>query len=161
MTGTDGLVFVDFYRDERDRLARALAITIGDGHLAAEAVDEAMARAYQRWRKVAGYDNPSGWVYRVALNWATTQLKRRSRAPHALTDRPIELAAPSEPTVAAAIAQLPVDQRAVVVCRFHLGLSEAETATALGIRPGTAKSRLHRALQKLQSQLAHLRIEED
>ncbi|MDQ1373248.1 MAG: hypothetical protein QOJ09_586, partial [Actinomycetota bacterium] len=44
-------------------------------------------------------------------------------------------------------------------CRFYLGLSEAETATALGTRPGTVKSRLHRALQHLQTRLAHLRPE--
>lgn len=45
---TETLPFEAFYRDERDRLTRALALTLGDGHLAAEAVDEAMVRAYQR-----------------------------------------------------------------------------------------------------------------
>jgi RNA polymerase sigma-70 factor (ECF subfamily) len=54
-----------------------------------------------------------------------------------------------------------VRQRSVVVCRFYLGMSEAETAAALGTRPGTVKSRLHRALRQLQTRLAHLSPEEN
>lgn len=52
--------------------------------------------------------------------------------------------------------RLTVDQRAVVTCRLLLGMSEAETAAALRIRPGTVKSRLHRATQRLQSLLRPL-----
>lgn len=152
--------FVDFYRLERDRVARALAITLGDAHLAADAVDEAMARAYQRWSRVGSFDNPGGWVYRVALNWGTSVLRRRHRAPAPHVERPTEIGPIAEPTVAAALAELDVAQRAVVVCRYYLGLSEAETADALGIRPGTVKSRLSRAIARLQPRLAHLRIEE-
>lgn len=152
--------FVDFYRVERDRVVRALAMTLGDLHLAAEATDEAMARAYQRWNRVGCFDNPGGWVYRVGLNWATSVRRRRSRAPHPHVERPMELGAVAEPSVHAALAELDIAQRSVVVCRFYLGLSEAETADALGIRPGTAKSRLHRALRHLQTRLAHLHPEE-
>ena len=47
-------------------------------------------------------------------------------------------------------------QRSVVVCRLLLGLSEAQTAAALRIRPGTVKSRLSRATQELATTLAHL-----
>lgn len=46
--------------------------------------------------------------------------------------------------------------RSVVVCRYLLGWSVAETAQALGVREGTVKSRLHRAMQSLQSALSHL-----
>jgi RNA polymerase sigma factor (sigma-70 family) len=154
-------LFVEFYEGGRDRVARALAMTLGDTHLAAEAADEAMARAYQRWDKVGRLDNPGGWVYRVALNWATSVLRRRSRAPQPHVERHADDVGPvAEPTVAKALAELDRKHRSVVVCRFYLGLSEAETAAALGIRPGTAKSRLHRALRHLQTRLAHLGPEE-
>lgn len=155
------VTFVEFYEDARDRVGRALAITLGDAHLAAEAVDEAMARAYQRWDRVGTFDNPGGWVYRVALNWATSIIRRRLRAPHPPAERgPTDIGPITEPDVAVALRELPPRQRAVVVCRFYLGLSEAETATALSTRPGTVKSRLHRALRHLQTRLAHLAPEE-
>lgn len=155
------LAFVDFYRAERDQLARALALTVGDSHLAAEAVDEAMVRAYQRWDRVGHFDNPGGWVFRVARNWATSVLRRRSRAPRPLIERGSGDIGPlDEPDVRAALAELDLKQRSVVVCRYYLGLNEAETATALNIRPGTVKSRLHRSLRRLESRLSHLRPEE-
>ncbi|MCU1426535.1 MAG: putative polymerase subfamily sigma factor [Actinomycetia bacterium] len=153
--------FVDFYETTRDRVGRALAMTLGDVHLAAEAVDEAMARAFQRWDRVGRLDSPGGWVYRVGLNWATSVLRRRHRAPNPPAERgPTDVGPLSEPDVAAALAELPSRQRAVIVCRFYLGLSEAETAATLAIRPGTAKSRLSRALRHLETRLAHLAPEE-
>ena len=154
--------FERFYREHRDRMARALAMTLGgDAHLGAEAADEAMARAYQRWDRVAHLDDPAAWVYRVGLNWATSVLRRRLRPMRAFVPHdPTDVDAPAEPTVLAALAALDVKHRAVVVARYYLGLSEAETAAALHIRPGTVKSRLHRALRSLEPRLAHLRSEE-
>lgn len=155
--------FHEFYAGSRDRIGRALALTLRDADLAADAVDEAMARAYARWSAVGAMDNPSGWVYRVALNVARSRLRRISRRlGDARSHR--EPAAPPvemiEPTVVRALADLSVDHRSVVVCRLLLGWSEAETAAALHIRPGTAKSRLHRALATLEQNLSHLRPEQ-
>jgi RNA polymerase sigma-70 factor (ECF subfamily) len=47
--------------------------------------------------------------------------------------------------------------RSVVVCRLLLDWSVAETAAAIGVRPGTVQSRLHRALRTLEADLDHLR----
>lgn len=153
--------FVAFYRSRRDVVARALGLTLGDVHLGAEAADEAMARAYQRWSRVGSFDDPAGWVYRVGLNWATSVLRRRRRAPRPPVDRDAgDVGTMAEPSVQAALAALDLRQRAVIVCRFYLGLSELETATALSTRPGTVKSRLHRGLRHLQADLEHLRPEE-
>lgn len=150
--------FDEFWTAHRDRIARALALSIGDSDLAADAVDEAMARAYQRWTTVSALEHPAGWVYRVALNWARSFHRRRRRTP------PIWLAAsgadhdePSmDPTVVQALYSLPDAQRDVVVCRLLLGWSEARTADALGTRPGTVKSRLSRAVDTLADRLHHL-----
>lgn len=153
--------FAAFYEGARDPVARALALTLGDVQLGAEAADEAMARAYQRWSRIAGFDDPAGWAYRVGLNWASSVLRRRRRAPLPRVERgPADVDPVPEPSVVAALAALDARQRAVVVCRFYLGLSEAETAAALGARPGTVKSRLHRALRQLERTLDHLRPEE-
>jgi RNA polymerase sigma factor (sigma-70 family) len=154
------VIFADFYRQSRPQVARAVAITIGDTQLADEAFDEAMTRAYARWAKVGRLDNPGGWVYRVALNWSRSVLRRvrrPQRVPHAALATPEHVAA--EPTIARALDELSVDHRAVVVCRYLLGWSEEQTAAALGIRPGTVKSRASRATKQLQSRLDHLRPE--
>lgn len=155
------LAFADFYRSTRDRVARALVVTLADIHLGTEAADEAMARAYQRWDTVRCLEDPAAWVYRVGLNWARSIVARRRRAPNPPLHRwPDDLGPIAEPAVAAALAELPVAQCAVIVCKFYLGLSEAETARALNTRPGTVKSRLSRGLQQLERRLAHLRPEE-
>jgi RNA polymerase sigma factor (sigma-70 family) len=153
------LGFAEFYRANRPSLVRALALTLGDVELATEAVDEAMTRAYQRWERVHRLDNPAGWVYRVGLNWAVSVLRRRrNRRP--LFQPDADNAPWIEPDVHRALGELSVDHRSVVVCRYLYGWSENETATALGIRAGTVKSRLHRATSQLRVRLDHLRPED-
>jgi len=73
------LDFEAFYRAHADTVRRALAVTLGDAHVAAEATDEAMTRALARWRRVSGHDSPAGWVYRVGLNWAISRWRRLRR----------------------------------------------------------------------------------
>jgi DNA-directed RNA polymerase specialized sigma24 family protein len=152
------MLFEVFYREQRAPIARALALTLRDSQLATEAVDEAMARAYQRWNRVQTLDNPGGWVYRVGLNWSRSILRRALRpAPVWVTDAgTMTDGSGLDPAIDRALAELSIEQRAVVVCRLLIGLSEAQTATALGIRLGTAKSRLARASTRLQSLLSPL-----
>lgn len=157
------LTFEDFWRTERTSLARALALTLGDVQLAAEATDEAMARAFQHWARVSTLDSPTGWAYRVGLNWSRSVLRRVRRRPPQWLAQPNTQhdAAPLDPSVTAALQQLPAGQRAVVVCRLLLNHSEQQTATLLRIRPGTVKSRLARAIRHLSVSLAHLDPQEN
>ena len=143
--------FESFYRAHRDRIARALALTLGDVHNGAEAADEAMTRAFQRWRKVSGYHNPEGWVYKVGLNWARSGLRKRSR--EVLTvylEHSYEQPLP-DPSLDAALADLSVEHRSVVVCRYLLDWSVEQTSAALALPEGTIKSRLSRALERLET----------
>ena len=146
-----------FYRDAWAQVARGLAATIGDRALAAEATDEAMARAYERWSTVGGYEFPPGWVYRVGLNWARSYHRRLARALPLRREESAEIGPIREPSVRAALLDLPVKLRSVVVCRLLLDWSVDETADALHIPPGTVKSRLSRALTTLEASLGHLR----
>lgn len=148
--------FEDFYRLSWSLVYRPLAATLGDADLAAESVDEAMARAFARWDTVRKTANPEGWVYRVAYRWAVDRLRRRRRL-WALLPR---LGSPDhadrhlvEPGLEAALAVLPVEQRAVVVLASAFDWSESEIADALSIRPGTVKSRLHRGLARLREEI--------
>ncbi len=149
--------FTAFYRDTWPGVARALAVALGDRDLAVDATDEAMARAYPRWATIAGYDNPGAWVYRVGLNWARSHRRRLTRRlpfSHPTEVPPVPVA---DPAVRAALMALPLKLRSVVVCRLLLDWSVDDTATALGVRPGTVQSRLHRALRSLHVSLDHLR----
>jgi RNA polymerase sigma-70 factor (ECF subfamily) len=146
--------FDGFYRSHRTPVLRALALTLGDRDLAADATDEAMARAFQHWKSVKGFENQAGWVYRVGLNWARSRLRKRKR--EVLTDsfpqQSYEVRM-SDLDLDRAVKGLPVETRAVVVLRHYLDWSTEEVARALGIRPGTVKSRLHRAVNDLRQQL--------
>ena len=152
------LSFEDFWRADRASLARALALTLSDVQLAAEATDEAMARAFQHWARVSTLDSPMGWTYRVGLNWSRSVLRRVRRRPPPWMAQPNTQHDPSpiDPSVVAALQALSAGQRSVVVCRLLLNQSEQQTADLLRIRPGTVKSRLARATAQLATSLAHL-----
>ena len=147
--------FEAFYRANADRVHRALVVTLRREDLAAEAVAEAMARAYARWSTVSRLDNPAGWVFRVGLNWATSWWRKVRREGPPADEGAHPRARPPEGSMAArdALARLPVPQRAVITCRVLLDLSTAETAAALRISEGTVKSRLSRGLATLRHEL--------
>lgn len=145
--------FDEFYRLHAGPVGQALELTLGDRELAEDALNEAMARALQRWKRVARFDNPEGWVYRVAMNWALSWLRRRRRErdrPLATTDTTVQ---PQDHDLERALAGLSVDHRSVVVCRFFLDWSVKRTAESLDIAEGTVKSRLARALENIKKEL--------
>lgn len=150
--------FDHFYTDQAESITRALAVTLGDTELAADAMAEAMTRAWQRWPKISTYDKPAAWVYRVALNWAFSWRRRRRRE----RERPVVLGAEQvdhgelvvrDDSVDVAIETLSIEHRSVIVCRLYLDWSIETTAHALGIAPGTVKSRMARALAELRTHM--------
>jgi len=155
---TEGqLNFDSFYLHNRDQIARALSLSLRNADLGAEAADEAFVRACQRWAEVSTYTNPQGWIYRVAMNWARSWLRRARRErdkrpllmnPELVEDDLVDV------DLERALGGLSPSHRTVVVARFFMEWSVDETAEALGIRPGTVKSRLSRALSQLSSELS-------
>jgi RNA polymerase sigma factor (sigma-70 family) len=101
--------------------------------------------------------DPESYVRRIMVNERITWWRRRGRhevAMAALPDR--GHADPSEATarrvdLAAALAMLAPRQRAVVVLRYYLDLSEVETARMLGCAVGTVKSQASQALARLRT----------
>jgi RNA polymerase sigma-70 factor (ECF subfamily) len=110
--------FEDFYSSTWREVYRTLAVVIGDADLAQEATDEAMVRTYERWAQVRRYDNPSGWVYRVALNWARTECGNCAGSITPVVDQPVEPETPADPALERALASLPVNNREVVILHF-------------------------------------------
>lgn len=111
------------------------------------------------------------WLIRIVANQTRNTMRGRRRR-DALAVRALELrdgpdpaldaiAAERQQSLVAALRTLRPAERDVVVCRWLLGLSEAETATALGIPSGTAKSRASRALARLRVELSELEVSHD
>lgn len=147
--------FEEFYDAKRPHLVRTLIMVLGNRELGIEAADEAMTRAYQRWADVQTYENPGGWVYRVAMNWAYTKLRRSKRELPSVyvTDKPHIEDPQFEPKLDAALAALPEKYRAPVVLRYYMDWSMEDISEALGIPKGTVKSRIHRGVAALQKAL--------
>ncbi|MFW2383778.1 MAG: sigma factor-like helix-turn-helix DNA-binding protein [Acidimicrobiales bacterium] len=145
--------FDGFYRSSRDRVARALVLTLGDQALGVEATDEAMTRAYQRWDQIRNYENREGWVYRVGLNWARSIWRKRRREVGEVFETPPIHDALLDVDVERALAKLDSRFRSVVVLRLYLDWSVEDTAAALGVKPGTVKSRMSRAIARLERDL--------
>ena len=142
--------FDGFHKANRDRLYRALVMTTRDPDVASEAVDEAMARAAERWGAIGVYDAPDGWVYRVALNWARSVFRRRRPLPRSSG---LVWDALPDPDVTSAVEGLPYKLRVVVVARYYLDWSTPQIAEGLDIPLGTVKSRLYRAHERLEKDL--------
>src|SRR5690606_7402027 len=106
------------------------------------------------------------YVRRVVVNLARSQWRRnaiqRKYAGRIETDHVMrQRAAETDPVDSelhdalwAALQQLPTRQREVVVCRFYLDMSEAETADALGVSLGTVKASSSRGLAAMRAALA-------
>lgn len=148
------------FDDRFDRLAaiayRVAFRLLGDREDARDVTQEALARAYARWRTVAGYDEP--WVARVATNLAIG-LWRRRRPTVPIDDR--HAAATEDPAGVAldrhglvdCLRRLPRRQREVVVLRHLADLPEREVARVLHTTVGSVKQHAHRGMARLRSEL--------
>lgn len=122
--------------------------------LAADAVDEAFARAFAGWDRVQAMRSPAGWVYRVAVNEARRQLRRATREESRLAAEPPPRATPPPGGEAWLLVEgLPLRQRAAVVLRHVAGLTETQIGEALGVTRSTISSSLADAYRSLAAQL--------
>jgi RNA polymerase sigma-70 factor (sigma-E family) len=133
------------------RLGRALT---GSEHAGADLVQDALERSLVRWSRIES-DDPEGSVRRVMVtrNISAWRRVRRERLTAQVPET--SYADPqADPSLWAAMAQLPPRQRAVIALRYYEDLTEAQTAELLGISAGTVKSQASRAMARLRELLA-------
>jgi RNA polymerase sigma-70 factor (ECF subfamily) len=148
------------------RAVRAAYLVTRDRGVATELVQAAFVRAYER---IGSFDaaRPFGpWFLKLVLNDAIKAAARRAREvvldasdavatradPDQTPEARLERAETAE-EVWSALGRLPPTQRAAVVQRYYLELTEAEMASASACRPSTIKWRLHAARRRLRSLL--------
>jgi RNA polymerase sigma factor (sigma-70 family) len=138
--------------DSYPQVYRAMIAMGASASEASDAVQDAYERALRQGRPL---DRPEGWLFVVALRrWRADRVRRRIFRP--LTG--LRLAAPVRPDaeridLLAAIAQLPSRQREVLVSRYVIGLTQAETAELLRIAQGTVAATTSHATRSLRERL--------
>ncbi|MFI5888836.1 SigE family RNA polymerase sigma factor [Actinoplanes sp. NPDC051513] len=158
MAATDE--FDAFYRDTARRLARYAYGLTGDPAETQDLVQEAYARAWQRWRRLSGYENQEAWLRLVVNRLAADRWRRLGvrRARPAPDPAPTYSPAPSENTVllVGAMRTLPLIHRRALALHYLLDRSVAEIAAETGVSTGTVKSWLSRGRDGLAAALGPL-----
>jgi RNA polymerase sigma-70 factor (ECF subfamily) len=154
----DQAAFDAFYLSSRARLLRQLTAMTADPELAKDALQEAYERAWQRWGRVRGLDEPEAWVRTVAWRVAVSHHRRAAVAARFLpmlrresTVAPV--ASDEVLDVQTALRTLPADQRRVLVLHHMAGRSVEDVAEEVGVAVGTVKSRLSRGRAALAAAL--------
>ena len=177
----DGAAFAELVSRHQRQLYRLALRMTGSEADAQEVLQEAFLNAYQKLPNFRGEAQFSSWLYRIAANSALMRLRRKRRAPDALTDQPLELQGPRfsaegylDPpprsdwsqradekmmdrelgtAIDQAVNGLPDDYRTVFLLKDVDGLSNEEIADALELTVPAVKSRLHRARLALREKL--------
>ncbi|MBP0460424.1 RNA polymerase sigma factor SigM [Streptomyces montanisoli] len=164
--------FGELVRRHRDRLWAVAVRTLGDREEAADAVQDALVSAFRAAHTFRGQSAVTTWLHRITVNACIDRTRKaasRRSTPVNDTERMEQLLEPHESAeepaerqdlhreLLAALAKLPVDQRAALVLVDMQGYPVAEAARVLGVPGGTVKSRCARGRARLVPLLAHLR----
>jgi RNA polymerase sigma factor (sigma-70 family) len=167
----DGSAFAALVNPHREVAFRTAYMITRNGADADDAVQAGLLSAWRAMRRFRRGAPMRPWLLAIVANEARNRVRASVRrqaltlkavdaGPRGLTDAEgmspevMLLASEERRALLGALEQLGEDDRLVLSCRFLLGLSELETAGALGVRRGTVKSRTSRALSRLRSQLS-------
>jgi RNA polymerase sigma-70 factor (sigma-E family) len=150
--------FEEFVRARSTALLRTAYLLAGDNGHAEDLLQTALLRTLQHWRTARAA--PEAYVRQALVNlcrdkWRRARVRPRELPLLAGADSAMALDGPADQVgqrreLVAALALLPMAQRAVIVLRFVEDLSVAQTARSLGISEGTVKSYTSRAIAKLR-----------
>lgn len=158
-TETDeaGRSFEDFFEAHHVTLFRALWLITHERFEAEDLMQDAFLRLWERWDRVERMDDPTGYLYRTAMNGLRSRRRRALTALRkAMRDRPVADAfeeIEGRDAVVRALAVLAPRQRAVVVLKHVLGMTTAEAAAALRITPSTVRVLAARAMARLRREV--------
>jgi len=161
------------FETHKDRVYSIALRYAGDSAAAMDISQDTFLKLLSSIGQFRGEANFESWLYRLVVNTCLDYHRRRRRflplLDEALDDVVDRFRTPREGAlhdllreeqtdrVQQVVAQLPEDQRMVVVLRYTEGLSYEEIADLLGCRRGTVESRLNRAHKALERRLGHLR----
>lgn len=148
--------FDAWYVRQHPRVLGVVFVACGDGDVAADATDEAFARALAGWDRVSQMDSPEGWTCRVAINVMRRRLRRRRLEYVVLRRRhppdQVEQAV-AYPELWSAVRELPERQRLAILLRYVADLTEADVAKVMGVTRGAVSASLTTARGRLATVL--------
>jgi RNA polymerase sigma-70 factor (ECF subfamily) len=151
--------------EHQQAVFRLAYLFTGDPDEAEDVTQETFIRAIHNIQKFDPARSFRPWVLSIAANLARNRLrgfKRYQAALQSLFSRdpdPVQAHASKQTSAEEGqelwqtVRKLSQDDQQVIYLRFFLDLSEAETSAVLEVPPGTVKSRLHRALERLRARL--------
>jgi len=137
----------------RARLYRTAFLYLGNEADALDAVDETVYRALRSIKQLREPAFFETWLTRILLNECHKELRRRKWFSPEGEDALPDTAGPDEYDVLPlqeAIHKLPEELRIILILRYFIGYTQAETADILRIPQGTVATRQRRALQLLR-----------
>jgi len=148
----DRLTFQEFYAAESKRVFNSAFAFCGNRDAAAEATQEAFARAFARWRRLSQQEWAGAWVTTTALNVLRRGFRDATRsAPQAAE---LEVSDPSQRIdLLTALRALPPRQRQAAVLYYIVDLPVAVVAENMHLSEGAVKWHLSRARDNLRLQL--------
>ena len=163
--GEDASGFEGYLAEHGAALQRYAFVLTGDAADAEDLVQTALTKAYRRWRRIGRMMSPHAYVRRIVTNCFLDQRRRPSalRSVGELSD----LADPTDYTqqtadldaIVRGLDRLTVHQRAVLILRYLLDLSDQDIADELGCTTATVRSHASRGLQQLRSLLSYPDLE--
>jgi RNA polymerase sigma-70 factor, ECF subfamily len=132
-----------------------------DASLAEDATQQALLEAWRHLPQLRDPDRFEAWIHRLLVHVCYADARRERRHRGSLTLLPVgrdrspdaSAALEVQDQLDRAFRRLSVEHRTVVVLVHYLGLSPSEAADRMGTPPGTARSRLHYALQQLRASI--------
>jgi RNA polymerase sigma-70 factor, ECF subfamily len=147
--------FETFFDAERVRLLGALIVMTGNKAEAEELLQDAFLRVWERWDRVAAMENPSGYLYRTALNLYRRRLRRASvamrRAFNILPNTDELASVEVRDEAVRLLGRLTPRERAAIVITAYLGYSSEEAAQLMGINANTVRVLTGRARATLRA----------
>jgi len=151
--------FEEFFRAEHGRLLRALYLVTGSAEEAGEVAQEAFVRVWERWDRVRDLENPTGYLYRTALNVHRSALRRARRAVGRLagagSGRDPFADADDRDQVIRGLRTLTPRQRAALVLTELLGYGSEEAGAILGVQAVTVRTLASQGRAALRSTMEH------
>lgn len=150
--------FDGFYAATYRRTVGQVYAMTGSMTEAEDCVQEAYARAWQRWGKVSRHAAPEAWVrtvaYRLSVSSWRKAVNRLSAHRRERAEAEVQGLNPDHLALVAALRRISADQREAIVLHHLVGLSVEEVAAQSGVPSGTVKARLARGRKALAPHLA-------